>query len=74
MPVNRNFETHASGYEIAIQPHRPMLAFSQTLGGRGVFAGIGVVVTLGVLVDLEEFGVAGRVETLSKQFLSRFCS
>ena len=51
-----------------------MLAFSQTLGGRGVFAGIGVVVTLGVLVELEEFGVAGRVETLSKQFLSRFCS
>lgn len=36
-----------------------MLAFSQTLGSRGVFAGIGAVATLGVIVELEGFGVAG---------------
>jgi hypothetical protein len=53
---------------------RAMRALFQTLGSRGVFAGIGVVVTLGVIVELEEFGVAGRAETLSKQFLTRFCS
>ena len=57
-----------------MQTLRTMRALFQALGSRGVFVGIGVVVTLGVLVELEEFGVAGRVETLSKQFLSRFCS
>lgn len=51
-----------------------MRALFQTLGSRGVFVEIGVVETLGVIAELEEFGVAGRVETLSKQFLSRFCS